>query len=405
MQPGAPQQPSRPLRIAIDCRSPLARQGHGATLRSLAQVLSQSQNPSQSYTFLVSHEVSAMLAPFLSGPCRAVTMPEPGSSGWQGILRSFPPARALAKRLPRPIPPVPGSDGYVEREQFDVVHFLTQDAYLTPIPSIYQPWDLQHVHYPQFFSARDLAIRNRNYPAFCEQAAAVCVQAEWTRQDLLRTYDLPPEDVVVIPWGSTFTGNPPPAPEAVEAVRAEFGLPARFFFYPAVTWPHKNHAVLLRALALLRQRHGRTVALYFTGQQTAFHATLVAMARDLGVAAQVHWLGFVTTEKLQALFATATAMLFPSLFEGFGMPILESFHSRLPVVASNATVLPEVAQEAALFFDPESEEQLAAHMLRLLDDPALRLERIAAGTEVLSRFDMRTTARAFQALYARVARP
>ena len=96
-------------------------------------------------------------------------------------------------------------------------------------------------------------------------------------------------------------------------------------------------------------------------------------------------------------------MVFPSLFEGFGLPLLEAFQAGLPVLSSNATVLPEVAQEGALYFDPHSPEELAAQMRRVLDDPLLRQQLQAAGAIVLRRFDMHRTAERLCRLYGVVA--
>jgi glycosyltransferase involved in cell wall biosynthesis len=399
---------TRPLRIAIDCRIPEARQGIGTAVLFLASVLSQQPGKSQEYTFLVNEDLRDWLAPHIAGPCRLAVVGASAGPAWKRRLRTLPALRRILQRIPRPIPAPPLSDGYIERHGFDLVHFPTQQAMLTSTPSIYQPWDLQHVHCPQFFSARDLAIRDRWYRAFCNQASAVCVQAEWTRQDVIASYAIPPQKVVVIPWGSTFKAYTAPTDEMLHAARARYQLPEQFFFYPAVTWPHKNHAVILRALAWLKRTEGRVVHLCLTGAITPHQAALETLAGTLGVAGQVHRMGFLSTDDLQCIYASATAMVFPSLFEGFGLPLLEAFHARLPVISSNATVLPEIAQDAALFFDPGSEQQLADQMRRMLDDPALRRRLQQRGTEVLGHYDSQQTAQALHDLYASVhaqARP
>jgi glycosyltransferase involved in cell wall biosynthesis len=127
------------------------------------------------------------------------------------------------------------------------------------------------------------------------------------------------------------------------------------------------------------------------------------LAQDLGVFEQTHFLGFLTPEELQAIFSLATAMVFASKFEGFGLPILEAFHARLPVLSSNATTLPEVAGDAALYFDPDSPSELAALMKAILDTPELRPDLIKKGTLVLSQHSINDTATDFHALYERVA--
>jgi glycosyltransferase involved in cell wall biosynthesis len=96
-------------------------------------------------------------------------------------------------------------------------------------------------------------------------------------------------------------------------------------------------------------------------------------------------------------------MIFPSKFEGFGLPILEAFHSRLPVLSSNGSTLPEIAREGALYFDPDSPEQLSALMKTILDAPELRQELIEKGTLVLSQYSIKDTAASFQVMYAKTA--
>jgi glycosyltransferase involved in cell wall biosynthesis len=299
---------------------------------------------------------------------------------------------------------VPVSDGYIESQHFDVVHFPTQMAYLTDVPSIYQPWDLQHLHCPQFFSDGEFMLRERYYRTFCDRASYVCVQAEWTKQDVISHYGLPPEKIVVIGWGSVFDAYKTPSVEATQVTKQKFNLPEQFFFYPAVTWPHKNHEAIFRAVHLLRSEHGVTPHVYFTGSSTPHRAVLDKLARDLGIFEQMHFLGFLTPEELQVVFSAATAMVFPSKFEGFGLPILEAFHAGLPVISSSASTLPEVAGDAAVYFDPDSPAELAALMKTILNTPAVREGLIRKGTVVLSQHLIAETAANFQALYERTAR-
>jgi glycosyltransferase involved in cell wall biosynthesis len=127
------------------------------------------------------------------------------------------------------------------------------------------------------------------------------------------------------------------------------------------------------------------------------------LAQDLGVAKYVHFLGFVTPVELQAIFRTATAMIYPSVFEGFGLPILEAFQAGLPVLSSNATTLPEVAQDGALYFDPDSPAELSVLMKTIMDRPEVRHDLINNGTRILSEYSFRDTAAAFQALYEKTA--
>ena len=393
----------RRLRIAVDCRIENSKQGVGTAVLALAKALSDSNVADQEYTFIVRKDLQSWLAPYIYGPCRLEAIPASRLSTIKAALRWIGPIRSIAGKLRARMPRTPVSDGYVESQHFDVVHFPTQEAYLTELPSIYQPWDLQHLHYPQFFSTTEFILREKYYRDFCDRASYVCVQAEWTRQDVLKQYQLPADKVVVVPWGSVFDAYTTPSLEAVLDTAKKYVLPGGFFFYPAVTWPHKNHEVILRALHILKVEHHITPDVYFTGASTEYRSTLDKMAHDLGVFEQVHFLGFLSPSELQAIFSAATAMIFASKFEGFGLPILEAFHARLPVLSSNATTLPEVAGNAALYFDPNAPSELAGLMKAILDTPDLRQDLIEKGLIVLSRHSIKDTVADFQALYRRAA--
>jgi len=394
---------SRKINIAIDCRITFAQQGMGTAVLSLAKALSESDIADQEYTFIVCEEMQSWLGPYVYGHCKLKGIPASKLDRTRAALRSIAPLRFVWRKMRNGVGHIPVSDGYVESQQFDVVHFPTTTAYLTKLPTIYQPHDLQHLHFPQFFSKGGSAVRARETRAFCESAAYVCVHAEWTRQDVISQYRLAAEKVVVIPWGSVFDAYKEPSPDEIRIAIEKFDLPGHFFFYPAVTWPHKNHEVIFRALEILKSRHRVTPHVFFTGSLTNRREYLDKLATQLGVSEQLHFLGFVTPVELQAIFKSATAMIFPSRFEGFGLPILEAFHSRLPVLSSNATVLPEVAQEGAAYFNPDSAEELSNLMKAILDRPELRQDLIRKGTQVLSQYSFEDTAAKFQTLYEKTA--
>jgi glycosyltransferase involved in cell wall biosynthesis len=391
------------LRVAIDCRISDSQQGVGTAVLALAKALSDSNVTDQEYTFVVRENMQGWLAPYIYGPCRLAGIPESTFSKVKASLSGITPLRFVWHKLRGGTARLPVSDGYVESQHFDVVHFATQSAYLAELPSIYQPHDLQHLHYPQFFSKEEFAQREIQYRAFCHQANFVCVQAEWTKQDIITNYGIAAEKIVVIKWGTVLNAYQAPSTDAYQAAFKKFGLPDQFFFYPAVTWPHKNHENIIRALSILKDKHGRTPDVYFTGASTVFRPTLDQMAQELGVIGQLHYLGFVAPEELQAIYRAATAMVYASRFEGFGLPILEAFQSGLPVLSSAASVLPEIAQDGALYFDPDSPTELADLMETMLDSPETRQRLIEMGTRVLSQYSFSDTAANFQALYERSA--
>jgi glycosyltransferase involved in cell wall biosynthesis len=390
------------LRIALECRVEDLRSGIGSAILALADALSASKVVDQEYTFLIYSDVRSWLEPHIFGPCRLVAFERPKPSRIKGWMKNFTLLRGIWRAFRTKHLTPPQSDGYVESERFDVVHFITQVGYRTSRPSIYQPHDLQHLHYPEFFTKEEFDFREKTYRTLAEQATFVCVQTEWSKEDVIEKLGIERNKVAVVRWGCVIDAYDAITSDNLEAARCGLGTPPEFLFYPAVTWPHKNHECILRALHLLRDKYGRTVHVCFSGRSTEHRAQLEALASQLDIAQQIHYLGFVTPVELQALYLSAKALLYPSKFEGFGLPILEAFRFSLPVICARSSCLPEVAQDAALYFDPELAEELALRIIEVLDDSDRRTDLALRGSRVLSVYSFKKTAAAFQDLYTTI---
>jgi glycosyltransferase involved in cell wall biosynthesis len=295
-------------------------------------------------------------------------------------------------------PGLPDSDGSVERIDAALVHFPYQAGFRTAVPTIYQPWDLQHLHLPDLFSRRDWAHRESTYRALCAQASVVVMPTAWGKADIIDQYDLEPDRVVVVP-----PGGPPPQrrvaeSESLQALRTELRLPERFAYYPANTWPHKNHLRLLDALARLGAA-GIQVPLVCSGEQTEFFRTIQRRIRRLGIHQNVQFVGFVHEDQLAALYQAAEVVVLPTLFEGWGLPVLEAFAAGTPVACSNVTSVPSLAGDAALTFDPRSEEQIAEAIARLWTDIPLASSLAARGLARARLFTWDRAARHLRAVY------
>lgn len=272
--------------------------------------------------------------------------------------------RRLGLRVDPPDGPPPDAvlslSGYIYPDQFRFRNVLVFT-------------DLQHEFYPEFFTPEHAEERRRVYGTSLRQAARVVAISEHTRRTVLDLYGLPPETVSV----GHLAADPAFAPEAwrpaeLSRVMAKYGLaPGSYLYYPANTWPHKNHVRAFEALALLRDRHGRRETLVLTGAAKNAHDELGQALARLGLDEQVRFLGYCPLEDLPALFRGARALFYPSLFEGFGIPVVEAMACGCPVVCSSATSLPEVVGEAGLLVDPRSPTDMAAALARLLGDAGL----------------------------------
>lgn len=404
--------PSSPLRVCIDARLVSGeRGGVEQVVIGLASALSRLDDGDEQYLFLVDPGHTAWLEPFVFGPS-SLLMAGPASGGSErrgaegrlrGVVKAAVPAPVRTAIRGRLFAPggLPESDGTIERAGIDVLHFPMQVGFRTPIPSIFAPQDLQHLHLPQFFSRGEIARRERTYRALCERAAIVTVMSSWGRDDIVARYGLPPEKVLVAPGAPAIEAYESPTEEGLAATRDRFGLREPFALYPAKAWPHKNHLRLVAALKLLRER-GIGVPVVLTGAQRGFDAPIRAEADAWGVTDLVHFVGYVTPDELSALYRMARVMVFPSLFEGWGLPVVEAMLAGVPVACSNATCLPAVTGGAAELFDPASTPAIADAIAKVWQDDRLRERLVSAGRARAALFSWGQSARIFRAAYRKL---
>jgi glycosyltransferase involved in cell wall biosynthesis len=301
-------------------------------------------------------------------------------------------------------PEVPLSDGFVESLGLDVVHFTTQGFTLCATPTVYNPHDLQHLHYPQFFTAKQLAWREVIYRAACRLSHAIIVNSQWIKDDVIAQFALPPDRVQVIPEAAP-THFMPDITDADRAKTLErYGLSGKFALYPNNTWPHKNHQRLVEAIAWLRDKKDIRVQLACTGaRHEASWPRLEARVREFGLADQVKFLGFVSETELRALYQTARCVVVASLFEANSLPIFEAWAEGTPVASSNVTALPEQVGDAGLLFDPNDPASIGESMARLFSDDALCADLVQKGKRRLADFDWGRTAKAYRAVYRKAS--
>lgn len=244
--------------------------------------------------------------------------------------------------------------------------------------------DLQYLFYPEYFSRTKLSYLRRMVPRSSEAARLIFTPSEYSRRTVIERLNIDPSVVVVVPHGISLRATQTTAGD----VRERYGLEGPFFLYPAASYPHKNHLVLVRAFAGLLERHPHA-SLVFTGAKAWMEWRIArAMAErigeeivKLGIGRRVKSLGYVPTEDLDALYREATAVTFPSRFEGFGAPVLEAMSRGCPVIAADATALPEVVGEAGTLVSPDNAGQWTQAMSDLVDDADLRVIFAKAGEE------------------------
>jgi glycosyltransferase involved in cell wall biosynthesis len=369
----------------------------------LAQGLSKLEASQNEYIFFVYSNQSTWLTPYIAGNCRV--LPDgiaPFSPKWRQRLKNNTILRRLWHRYlanRRPVT-VPHSDGTIERMGIDLMHFTTQLGFLTDVPTIYHPWDLQHIHLPYFFTAYELQQRDTLYATLCGQAKMVSVASSWIKRDVLNHFDLDAQKIQIVPMASVLADYPQPSDETVEALWDQ--LPERFAYYPAQTWEHKNHIRLIQALAILRDDLKVHVPVVFSGTVNTHGKKIMQEVNRLKLNDQVTFLGYVTTEEVQALYKLCTLLVFPSRFEGWGLPISEAMSAGVPIACSMATHLPELVGNAGLTFDADDANAIAQTLAKIWRDESLSAQLAENALKRSQQFSWDRTARLFDAHYTRV---
>jgi glycosyltransferase involved in cell wall biosynthesis len=236
-------------------------------------------------------------------------------------------------------------------------------------------------------------------PLAARRSDRVIVDSQSTRRDLIELVGVASERIDVVPLGLGAVRRQAPMPE--DEVRARLALGGRRVLLSlSAKRPHKNLLALIGALARMPAEDRPVLVL--PGYGTPHEAELRARADALGLADSVRLPGWVSAAELEGLWAITSAFVFPSLYEGFGLPVLEAMARGVPVACSNASSLPEVAGDAALLFDPRQERAIAEALLRLLGDEALRERLRSLGNAQAARFTWEQTARLTLESYARV---
>ncbi|MBN1812424.1 MAG: glycosyltransferase family 4 protein [Anaerolineae bacterium] len=264
--------------------------------------------------------------------------------------------------------------------------------------------DLSFLHYPDAFVPSLRAYLERVVPCSVARADRVLADSESTRKDLITYFGISSEKVQVLYSGVDERFRPDPEPEEKTRLKARYGLGDQPYILSVGTLqPRKNYVRLIKAFANLQPANLQLANLQLANLQLAdlrlaiaggcgwLYEGILAEAEKHGDRVRV--LGFVDDADLPALFRNAALFAFPSLYEGFGLPVLEAMACGTPVVCSNASSLPEVAGDAALMVDPFDVDALAQAMARALEDVDLRQEMVAKGLAQAERFTWEGAAR------------
>ena len=295
--------------------------------------------------------------------------------------------------------------------QPDLCHFTNHVAPLwIACPSILTIHDMTLWLYPAYHPWRRLATMRPVIPYAARRAAAIITVSHSAKADIVRILGLSPDKVHVIyeaagpefrPLVEDSERNSPTGPE-LDTVRRAYKLPSRFLLHVGTLEPRKNMVRLLQAFSDLRRTRAVPHDLVLVGQRGWKWEQIFAAVENLDLAGAIHFLDYVPGIRLPALYNLADALVYPSLYEGFGLPVIEAMASGLPVVTSPRGALPEVAGEAAQMVDPTDVESIAEGIRQVLTDRSLHASLRARGLTQAARFSWSKTAEQTRQLYCQV---
>jgi glycosyltransferase involved in cell wall biosynthesis len=288
------------------------------------------------------------------------------------------------------------------RTRFELCHSMAYVApFLSQTPSIVTVYDLSFVFYPNYFQRINRAYLTWGTRLSTRRARRIVTISESTKRDLIRRFDLPADKIDVVPPGVESVFFPDGDGNAVERFRQTKHLPEHYILFVGTREPRKNIPTLIRAFAKAKSHLDLPHQLVIVGGKGWNDQAITRSIRECARPLDVNLIGFAPSDELPYWYRAADAFVYPSQYEGYGMPLLEAMASGTPVVTGNVSSLPEAVGDAALIVDPADEAALEVAIGRVVRDQPLRQELIARGTDRARQFTWTRAARATADVYRR----
>ncbi len=302
----------------------------------------------------------------------------------------------------------------LKRLHIDLYHGLSHeipvDIKRTGIKSVVTMHDLIHERYPEQYKAIDRKIYTKKFRYACEHADRIIAISEQTKSDLIEFYQTPADKIDVCYQSCNPAFGETLSTEFKERIRQHYQLPEHYFLYVGSIIERKNLLNLCKAIQLLGNEN--TLPLVVIGNGGEYKQKVKDFVILNKLEEKIIFLSdtktakfsprFQSAEDFPAIYQMATAMIYPSVFEGFGIPVLEALWSRIPVITSNVSCLPEAGGEGAFYVDPTSPEEIATQMKRIVSDPTFVAQQVEKGWQHAQRFTNEATAAKVMEVYKQV---
>ena len=291
----------------------------------------------------------------------------------------------------------------LRQDKADLVHVQFTGPIACPVPVVVSVHDVSFLEHPEFFTrARRLQLQY-TVKRTVQSASRVLTLSEFSRQGIARAYGMDPARIAVVPAGVSRAFRPQPRQHAKAFVEGRFKVPGPFILTVGDLQPRKNQIGLIRAFEELLCAHPDLPHhLMLVGKETWFAPHVHQAAKKSLVKDRIHFTDYVNEKELLQLYSACDIFVFPSFYEGFGLPILEAMACGRAVACSNSSAMPEVADSAGLLFNPESTSEMVRAMRDLLLNPELRQRMERLGQQNAAQFSWARTAQMTLEVYQEV---
>ena len=264
----------------------------------------------------------------------------------------------------------------------------------TNVPQCIVVHDLSFLHYPSFNKKAHTIFYKRYIPRFLKKAGSIATVSDFSKQDILSFYKNIPASKINVVYSGVKEIFKPVDEKGKKAIKEQYTSGKEFFIYVGAIHPRKNLENLLKAFSVFKKRQQSGMKLLLVGRLAWKYQPFLEKLKTYKYRDDVVLTGYVNDEELSRILGSAYAMLYPSLFEGFGVPVLEAMHCDVPVITSINSSMQEIAQEAALYCDPSDYNSIADKMMLLYKDENLRKKLIIKGKEIFPKYSWDATAEA-----------
>jgi glycosyltransferase involved in cell wall biosynthesis len=294
----------------------------------------------------------------------------------------------------------------LRRNPVDVLHVQFTSPPFSPCPVVVSIHDLSFEHLPQTFKWRSRKQLRITVRRTARQASQVIALSEYARNDIVNTYQVSPDKISVIPLSAAGHFHPIRDEEELQRVRQTYGIEGEYMLSVGAIQPRKNLGRLVAAYSHLRgaKPEGKLPKLVLAGKCAWLYDETLRAIKELELSDSIILTGYVPENDLPALYSGALCFIYPSFFEGFGLPPLEAMQCGVPVIVGDQTSLPEVVGDAAVLVDPFDVHALAAAIDKVVSDSNLRAKLSVQGLARAKLFEWRKTARQTLAVYQKAAR-